>query len=375
MSNVIQTLRDLIRISSINPAYEHGRDEDEIQQYVRNFFEARRIPVEEQFVAPGRSNLIAKIPGRHPERRLLFEAHCDTAGIEGMVIPPFDPQVRDGRVYGRGACDVKGGLAAMMHAAADVHAAGNAACEIWMVSAVDEEHAYRGVAKFCEAGKADGAVVAEPTGLRMTVASKGCLRWRINVKGRAAHSSVPHTGVNAIQAMARLLIKLDEHAQSLAGMRHDLVGSPTLTVGRIDGGTQVNIVPENCWAEVDRRLIPGEDPSEVLSFYEQFLRQPGLNGSLSMTFEPLLKDWPLNTPLDADVVRSAACVLRDIGLDDRPVGVAFGSDASKLRNIGIPSLIFGPGSIEYAHAAEEYVETKEVEQARIFYRELMCRFN
>jgi acetylornithine deacetylase len=198
----------------------------------------------------------------------------------------------------------------------------------------------------------------------------------MNVKGRAAHSSVPQTGTNAIQAMARLLLALDEHSKSLSELRHELVGSPTLTVGRIDGGTQVNIVAENCWAEFDRRLIPGENPAEVMSFYEDFLRkQPTLSGSLSLSLEPLLQDWPLDTSLDTDVVRKARCVLRDIGLDDRPVGVPFGSDASKLRRVGIPSVIFGPGSINLAHAAEEYVRVDEVHQALIFYSELIRRFS
>lgn len=376
-SELWNTLSDLIRINSVNPAYADGRPERTIQEYVFRFFSSHAIPVFWQEVLPDRSNVIGKLPGRNPDRRLVFEAHSDTAGIEGMVIPPFEPNVSGGRMYGRGSCDTKAGLAAMMHALADIKRFGKVpTCEVWVVAAVDEEFAYRGVLKLRQGLQAGAAVVAEPTEMKMTAASKGCLRWRITVTGKSAHSSKPDLGVNAIHQMARVLFALQKEEAHLQSIHHALVGSPTFNVGRIEGGTQVNIVPEKCWIEVDRRLIPGEDPAAVLRSHEDLLQTlRNSNGNLEVNMEPpLIQDCPLETPLDSEIVLRTAHVLRGIGIDDRPVGVSFGSDASKLAQIGIPSIILGPGSIDHAHTPDEYVELDQVEQAFLAYRELMRVF-
>lgn len=374
---LIQTLADLVRINSVNPAYPHGAPEEEIQRYVLDFFQRRGIAAVEQEVLPRRANVIASLPGRNPDRRIVFEAHSDTAGIEGMTIPPFEPAVRNGRLHGRGACDTKAGLAAMMHALADLKRPGAAPpCEVWVVSAVDEEHRYRGVLKLREKLRASAAVISEPTELRMAVASKGCLRWRITVQGKAAHSSKPHLGVNAIQQMARLLVALESESERLGSVRHPLVGSPSLNVGLIEGGTQVNIVPGSCSITLDRRLIPGEDPDRVLAGYEEFLAKlQGVEPGLEVTAEPpMVQDWPLETPADSPISARASEALRGAGLDPRATGVPFGSDASKFAQAGIPAIILGPGSIDQAHAAEEYVALEQVEQAFVVYRQVMTSF-
>jgi acetylornithine deacetylase/succinyl-diaminopimelate desuccinylase-like protein len=196
------------------------------------------------------------------------------------------------------------------------------------------------------------------------------------VRGRAAHSSKPHLGVNAIFRMARVLQVIEAETENLGRTSHSLVGSPTLNVGIIKGGTQVNIVPDCCLIEIDRRLIPGEDPESVLSDFEILLnRVRGVCPDLDVSVEPpFIQDWPLETPCDDPLVHLCAEILRAHGLDDRPAGVAFGSDASKFRQVGVPSIIFGPGSIDQAHTAEEYVETDQVEKAFVFYRDLMARF-
>ncbi len=176
-----KTLADLVSINSVNPAYAHGQTEEQIQRYVRAFFEERGFETFAQHVMPGRENMIARLPGRDDSIPLVFEAHCDTAGIEGMDAP-FCPTIRDSRMYGRGTCDTKAGLAAMMWALADLKRSGKSPkCEVWAVSAVDEEHAYQGVMKLSMGLKAQGAVVSEPTQMRMAVASKGCIRARITI--------------------------------------------------------------------------------------------------------------------------------------------------------------------------------------------------
>jgi acetylornithine deacetylase len=376
-SELIDTLADLIRIRSVNPAYDPGSLETEIQKFVMGFFASQGMEVWEQLVFPGRPNIIARLEGGNPSRRIVFEAHCDTAGVGGMVIPPFEPQIKNGRVYGRGACDIKSGLAAMMLAISDLKKSGRRPrSEVWVVSAVDEEYAFRGVVKLCEHLQADAAVVSEPTEMNMATASKGVLRWRVTVQGKAAHSSKPHVGVNAIEHAARLVCLLEEHSAHLKQGNHPLLGSPTINVGLIHGGTQVNIVPDSCWIEVDRRLVPGEEPEKILSDYRELLL--GLRPShpeIQVVVEPvMLQDRALETPADCAVVRHTAQVLKEIGLDPRPCGVPFGSDASKLSRAGIPSIILGPGSIEQAHTADEFVEIEQVEKAFVAYRQLMSVF-
>jgi acetylornithine deacetylase len=376
-SNLIQTLANLIRISSVNSAYDPQSSESHIQEWISGFFRDHGIPTREQEVLPGRPNIIAQLPGRNSDRRLVFEAHCDTAGVDGMTIPPFDPLIRNGRIYGRGACDTKAGLAAMMHALVDLRKANlRPPCEVWMASTVDEEHSFRGVLKLSENLRAAAAVVSEPTEMKMAVASKGCLRWRITVKGKAAHSSKPCLGTNAIEQMARIIRLLEDHGRQLQTYGHPLVGSPTLNVGLIQGGTQVNVVPETCWIEIDRRLIPGEDPAQVLDSYRVLLNGVQTsNPDLEWFMEPpLLQDQPMQTPADSAIVQCAARVLKEAGLNGSPVGVPFGSDASKFVRAGIPSIILGPGSIEQAHTADEYVELEEVEKAFVVYRNLMKSF-
>jgi acetylornithine deacetylase len=376
-AGLMETLADLIRVNSVNPAFDPAHSEAEVQRFVLNFFKTREIEVWEQPVLPGRPNVIARLAGRNSSRRIVFEAHCDTAGVEGMVVPPFDPQIKNGRLYGRGACDTKAGLAAMMLAVSDLKKSGQEPpCDVWAVSAVGEEHSFPGVLKLREGLQAAAAVVSEPTEMKMIVASKGCLRWRITVHGKAAHSSKPHLGVNAIDHMARLVCLLQEQSSHLERLDHPLVGSPTLNIGMIQGGTQVNIVPAACWIEVDRRLVPGEDPDKVLSGYgELFSDFRASHPGIEVVMEPrALRDVPLETPAGSALVVCTAQVLKEMGLDPRPYGVPFGSDASKLSAVGIPSIILGPGSIEQAHTADEFVEIEQVEGAFVAYRQIMRVF-
>lgn len=377
MSPVLQTLSELVRINSINSSYEGGPGEAEAATYVRRFFEQRGIEVWEQEVFPGRNNVIARIPGRDSTRRIVFEAHMDTVSIKGMTIDPFDPVVRDGKMHGRGSVDDKAGLAAMMHAVADIHASGELPpCEVWMAAVVDEEYSFRGVVKLCEGLQAAAAVVAEPTEFRCVIASKGVLRWRIKTKGKAAHSSKPHLGVNAITAMARVVLALNEDHARMQPAAHPLLGPGTCNVGVIHGGVQVNFVPDEAVIEIDRRLLPGEEVPQVLERYQALLdalmkQHPDVVAEMET---PMLQDWAFQTDAAAPLVQLARTLLGEMGRNDEVCGVPFGSDASKFSRMGIPTILFGPGSIDQAHAAVEYVECAEVEKALAFYTEIARRF-
>ncbi len=377
MSSVLSTLADLVRINSINSSYEGGPGEAQVAAYVRRFFEQRGIETWEQEVFPGRNNVIARVPGRDASRRVVFEAHMDTVSIKGMTIDPFDPVVKDGKMHGRGSVDDKAGLAAMMHAIADIHASGEKPpCELWMAAVVDEEYSFRGVVKLCEDLQAHAAIVAEPTEMRCVIASKGCVRWRIRTKGKAAHSAKPHLGINAITAMARVVLGMQEDHARLAAAPHPLLGPGTCNVGVIHGGVQVNFVPDEAVIEIDRRLLPSEEVETVLAGYQSMLddlarQHPDVIASME---KPMLQDWPFQTDASSPLVTLSCDILHSMQRDDTVCGVPFCSDASKFGRLGIPTILFGPGSIDQAHAAVEYVECSQVEEALHFYTEVARRF-
>lgn len=363
---VTEILSELVRINSINPQWG-GPGEQEIATWLKSFFEKRNIDVSLHDVLPGRPNLIARVPGRTQNRRIIFEAHMDTVGSEEMAIAPFEPTIQDGRLYGRGSVDVKGGLAAMAHALTRIK---NPPCDVILAAVIDEEHAYRGVLDLIDRyPTADAAIVAEPTQNQVVTANKGVLRWKIRTRGVAAHSAKPHLGESAILEMAKVLRLLAEDSSRLAKIKHPLVGSPTCCVGTIQGGSQVNIVPDSCVIELDRRMLPGEKAEKILSDYRSLLE-----GTNSELLSPDLSDEAMETSPKSEIVTTSMEVLSKMGKDSKPVGVPFGCDATKLSRAGIPSIIFGPGSIDQAHAATEFVELSQLDFAANFYEHVAMSF-
>ena len=374
MADVTDLLARLVAIDSVNPAFG-GPGEAGVAAAVERYFHEVGLETFRQPVQPGRENVVAVLPGRDRARRVVLEAHMDTVSVAGMAIPPFEPVVREGRLHGRGACDTKAGLAAMMQAVADLHRAGTVPpCDVWMAAVVDEEHVFTGVLALVSGLVAEAAVVAEPTSLRIVTATKGVLRFRITVHGRAAHSSRPELGASAISAAARLVLALDEAHGALGRDRHPLLGAATGSVGTIAGGVQINIVPEACTLAVDRRLLPGESANAVLGEYGRLVARVLGDGPCRATVEPpLLVDEALETDSSAPIVEAAQAAAAGLGLEPAPLGVPYGSDASKFSRHGVPAVVFGPGSIDLAHAADEWVPVDEVSQAVQFYRELVLR--
>jgi acetylornithine deacetylase len=375
--SVLETLADLVRINSVNPNYPGGVSEAAVARYVEAFFARRGIETWRQSVLPDRDNVVARLPGRDPARRIVLEAHMDTVSVAGMTIAPHEPVIRAGRMHGRGCCDTKGGMAAMMHALASLAAERiMPACEVWFAATIDEEFSYRGVVALCEDLRADAAIVAEPTSLRPVIASKGLVRFKIETLGRAAHSAKPHLGVNAIEQMARVIRAIEDDTARLSHTIHPLLGPPTCNVGLIRGGVQINLVPASCEIELDRRMLPGETVPGVLAHYQQLLdsltrEHPGLR---AVMHPPMLTDVPLETDLYAAPVCCLRSVLDELQIESTPIGVPFCSDASKFGALGIPSLILGPGSIDQAHAADEFIECDQVTLAAEIYRRLLIRF-
>src|SRR5262249_20779278 len=227
---------------------------------------------ERQPVAPQRENIVARFDAGSA-RTIVFEVHQDTVPVDGMVVDPFGGEVLDGKLYGRGACDVKGGMAAMLTAFARlVKERPAGAANVILACTVDEEHTFLGVQRLATSLKADAAIVAEPTQLKMVHAHKGVVRWTIQTPGRSCHSSRPDRGVNAVYRMATVLTAFQRYAAQLQRSRPaPLPGSPPISVGRIGGGLSVNTVPDFCRVEVARRLLPGEDGLDARRDCRDFL--------------------------------------------------------------------------------------------------------
>ncbi|VTR96556.1 M20 family metallopeptidase [Tuwongella immobilis] len=364
-----QLLADLVSIPSVNPM---GRPadgplffENRVTDYLEQFFRNLGVPYERQPVAPLRDNIVARFDSPGATRTLLWEVHQDTVPVDAMVIDPFAAEIRDGRLYGRGACDVKGSMAAMLTAFARlVREKPAGACNVILACTVDEEHTFLGVQELMRRGvQAEAAIVAEPTGLNIVDAHKGVTRWKLTTPGRACHSSRPDLGVNAIYRMGLVLEATARYAQQLSASRSEpRLGVPTISVGRIEGGVSVNTVPDVCTIEVDRRLLPGESGAAAHEDHLAFLRsQPGID------FELLSKPWmacpALSNELSAKITAQLGQAIDAVVGSHSVFAVPFGTDASTIAEYGIPAVVFGPGSIDQAHTNDEWIELSQVEKA------------
>jgi acetylornithine deacetylase len=287
----------------------------------------------------------------------------------------YRPEVRGGRLYGRGSCDAKGQLAAMLWAMSRLRAdSERLRANVVCIAAIDEEHGFEGSQAIVADGlRADGAIVGEPTCLQPVIAHKGVVRWGIQVLGRAAHSSRPQEGVNAITGMLEVLAALRASWESTLVTEHPLLGRATATIVSIEGGLAPNVVPDRCRATIDRRTLPGEDPDDVLRACDGVLdqlRQAAPAWQVERE-EPFLHDYALETDPHAPVVQATVEAIRRVtGRQTTPGAVAYATDASKLSRLGgIPCVVLGAGDIAHAHTADEFVPLDEVAQAAEIYYE------
>jgi acetylornithine deacetylase ArgE len=370
MLETTRLLRDLVALPSVNPmgrpmagseVYEHR-----VTAYLDDFFRDLGVPYERQSVAPLRDNIVARWESPGAARTLMLEAHQDTVPTDHMTIDPFAARVEGGRLYGRGACDVKGGMAAMLAAFARVvRERPRGAMSLVMACAVDEEFTFLGIQRLVRDGpRADLAVVAEPTGLEIVNAHKGVVRWHVLTAGRSCHSSSPERGVNALYRMGRVLVAIERYAERLRASRADpVLGPPTLSVGRIEGGTSVNTVPDRCRIEIDRRVIPGEDALAAAGQLTSYLRdEAGIDFPFQCT-EPWMSKGALSPQGSETLVARLGHAIDSVAGSHRVTAVPYGTDASTLAEAGVPAVVFGPGDIARAHTADEWVPLDEVEQA------------
>ncbi len=371
MTRTEKLLAELIALPSVNPAFLPPRHPNAGEKNVADFLAATAaragLEVEFQKVladghhkSPSRSNIIARLlPRGKIKQTILLAPHLDTVGADGTQ---FIPQRKNGRLHGRGACDTKGSVAAMLAALCELANAKSRPLETEIVFAglIDEEHAQAGSRALVQNKfKADLAIVGEPTKLQVVTAHKGSLWLELATRGRAAHGATPHLGKNAIHEMARIVDVLEtDYASQLKRQKHKLLGHGTVNVGKISGGTQPNIVPDSCVISIDRRTLPGETEISVRREITLLLKAKKLSATFFNT--KLAPALPLETNFKLPLVQS---FLRAAN-QKKSLGVDYFCDAAVLSAGRIPSVVFGPGDIAQAHTTDEWISLAELERGK-----------
>jgi acetylornithine deacetylase len=360
---IVNLLGDLIRINSVNPSISSdGAGEAEIAAFIVRV--ADRLGLETSIFEsqPGRATAIARLRGGGGGRSLMLNGHSDTVGVEGMV-DPFSAAIRDGRMYGRGAHDMKGSLAACIGAAKALVDAGVGLRGDLVIAAVaDEEYGSMGTSDLIPRCRVDAAIVAEPTNLELCLAHKGYLWIEVETIGKAAHGSRFTEGVDAIMRMGRFLAELDRLEYQLrSGRAHPLVGPPSLHAAMIAGGTGLSTYAAACKLQIERRTIPGETADEAVRQIQDIVdRLAAGDPSFRASVRPFFSREPFEVPPETPIVQVLSQASRQtIGRTPAFVGDTPWMDAALLAAAGIETVIMGPiGAGE--HSSEEWVDLQSV---------------
>ncbi len=361
MTHLEQLLSDLVAINSINPDLVPGAaGEAAIADFIADWLRAAGLEVHVEEARPGRPNVVGIARGTGGGRSLLLNGHIDTVGVAGMS-EPFTPRVREGKLYGRGAYDMKGGVAACMVAAAEA-ARRDLRGDVIMTAVMDEEYAGLGTLAVAERYRADGAIVAEPTELQLVVAHKGFVWLEAETQGVAAHGSRPHLGVDAIAKMGGVLAGLERLAAELAQRPpHPLLGPPSVHASTIRGGGEWSTYPDRCTLAIERRTLPGETGDDAEAELRAIVEKcAAADPAFRAVVRRDLARSPLETPAGAAILATVQqAAAGALGRPVEPAGVSFWTDAASLHEAGIPTVLFGPLGAG-AHAAEEWVDLASV---------------
>jgi len=365
MHNAVTIARDLIALPSVNPMGSGLTggfySEKGVADYVEAFCQRLGLDVEIVGNDPDHPNILATVNLGLPET-ILLEAHMDTVSHEDMTIPPFDPVIADGLLFGRGSCDTKSSLAVYLDAIETVIRTGRRLRRNVIIAGVhDEEYSFGGSRELVERGlKATFAIAGEPTSLDIIYAHKGICRFFIETHGSAAHAALPWLGENAIYRMADVLAGIEHHALELQSHVHPALGPATINVGRIQGGNAVNIVPPYCTIEIDRRLLPGENFASASKMLSSALESTASAWTIQL---PYMEVEGVYNDLDSLACRSLYEASHAAGLLPKFETAHYGTDASIFSKAGIPTIVFGPGSIALAHSRAEHVPISDIESA------------
>jgi acetylornithine deacetylase len=361
---IIKILSDLIRINSINPNLSlEGKGEAEIGAYVANILDSIGLDANIYEIKPDRVNVMGLLKGTGKGRSLLLNAHLDTVGVDGMVIDPFDPVVKDQRLYGRGAQDMKGSLAAMISAVKVIVDSGiKLAGDLYITAVADEEYTSIGTEELIQRVNTDAAIVTEPTDLTIGRAHRGFIWYDIETLGRAAHGSRYQEGIDANMRMGRFLAQLDElEAELRHRPSHPLVGPPSLHAARIYGGTEMSIYAAHCLLQIERRTIPGENETQATAELQEIIDQLA---SQDPTFNALVKSTfqrePFEISPDAPIVLALEkATTQRTGQLPTHTGQSFWTDAALFAGAGIETVLCGPRG-HGLHSEKEWVDIDSV---------------
>jgi acetylornithine deacetylase len=357
----ITLLRDLIAVDSVNPSLVPGAaGEKEIAGLIVQKLQASGVDVEIQAVDGDRSNVIGVIEGKRKGRTLMLCGHMDTVGVVGMQAP-FDPIEKNGRIYGRGSQDMKGGLAAMLAAASHLATNGSLAAGRLVIAAViDEEYASIGAESLVSKWTADAAVVGEPTDMKIAVGHKGFEWVKITTQGVAAHGSRPADGRDAIMRMGRVLSRLEKLDRELQSREpHPIHGTASLHASIIGGGRELSTYPDQCVLKMERRTIEGEADQCALAEVEHILDQLHREDPEFSATSKFLFSRPAYLAASSDVPQLIANAIARKDVQPLTGGMSFWTDAAILGASGIPSIVFGPGGAGL-HSISEYVIADDV---------------
>lgn len=362
MDPTVRLLKQLVAIDSVNPSLVAGAaGEADIARALAEELRSIGLQVDVQEAAPDRPNVVAVLEGRAPGRSLMFCGHVDTVGVAGMT-RPFDPAERNGRVYGRGSQDMKGGVAAMIGATRVIAESGGLdAGRVVIACVVDEEHSSIGAEALVTRWRADAGVVTEPTDLHVAVAHKGFEWVEIETEGRAAHGSRPRDGRDAIVRMGRVLAELETLDRDLqSGRAHPLVSTASLHASLIEGGRELSSYPDRCLLQIERRTIPGEREGiagqEVGGILD---RLRACDAEFRASSRTMFGRPPYEIETGHNLPSTLLAIARNEGATADIIGMSFWTDAAILGGAGIPSVLFGPTGAGL-HGLEEWVEIESV---------------
>jgi acetylornithine deacetylase/succinyl-diaminopimelate desuccinylase family protein len=375
MDELETLLSDLVSINSTNPDLVPGSPgEGEIAHYIARWLERAGLEVDLVESVSGRPNVVGIARGTGGGKTLLLNGHMDTVGITGMP-EAHKPVIKDGRLYGRGSYDMKGGVAACMLAIAAAkkqHLRG----DVIFTGVIDEEYASLGTMDLAKRFQADGAIVAEFTELQLILAHRGFVWLEVETIGKAAHGSRPDLGVDAIVKMGKVLSELEKLDERLrANPTHPLLGSGSLHASLITGGQELSSYPERCILSAERRTLPGETPEAVKDEFQQIIRElQRADSSFNAVVRRGIDRSPLETSEEAEIVKAIqAASSKVLHHPARIAGVQFWTDAAVLSAAGIPSVLFGPAGTG-AHAVEEWVDLESVKSCAEIYLETAMNF-
>ncbi|HZO88460.1 MAG TPA: M20 family metallopeptidase [Chthonomonadaceae bacterium] len=375
--NAARILSDLIALPSVNPMGRPytgtERIESKVADYIERLFAPYGAPMERDPYSPLHESLMVTVPGQTDGPALFFESHMDTVPADDWPDHAFIPRWEGDTLFGRGACDDKGPLVAMILATMAVLESGvKPPRTVLFLAAGDEENKQTGIKRFREKNvPLSGCIIGEPTRCLPVVQHKGTVRWDITVHGRSAHTSQPELGVNAIYGMMEVLAEIRKHQEEVR-QRYctPLLTGPLLTVSRIQGGRTRNAVPDECTISVDYRIIPGMEGD---SAREEVIRRLAALGHKITHHERHIQTEPLQTPLDDPFAQHVLEICRQaLGPETQLCGVPYGTDAAWIFDRA-PTLVLGPGDIASAHAIDEHIDINEVVRCAEIYRQIMRR--